>query len=223
MSELEKLFNTTWCRAMSLIWQVAGNDWKMDYVARLEMYDERLVDILHCCAGCEAGMYTSPFYGYDPTNNDIPDEFVTFYKLFRNEVMGHLDLDNLLAKWQLREVGKHHFGIGRSLWMISLLIDHKIIRYDQARQMLAELLDPARIGMEIEDYLFRCHILDDIDTSEVDTAIAEALAANARAVQEFKAGKEKALGAIVGQIMKKVKGDPKAINQQVRAAIATMP
>jgi hypothetical protein len=220
---IEKMIDSTWVRAMHLIWQATGVDWKMEYVERLEMYDERMVDVLHCCAGCEAGMYSGPIYRKDPEANIIPPAFVTFYKLFRNEMSGHLDFDNLLAPWQLREIAKYHFGIGRSLWLIALLIDNKIIRYDQARQMLTELLETNRIGMEIEDYLVHCHILDDVDTSEVDIAIAEVLDSNPQAIKEFRGGKEKALGSIVGQIMKKVRGDPKAINQQVRAAIAALP
>lgn len=218
-AEIDKIANSTWCRAMHLIFQTAGEDWRMDYVERLEMYDDRIVDILHCVAGCEHLMYGD----HTPEANEVPPAFVTINKLFRNEMSSQFDIDNLLAKSQLKQLSTYHFGIGRSLWMISLLIDFNVIRYDQARQMLAELLLPERIGVEIEDYLLHCHILDDVDTSEVDSVIAEVLAANAQAVKEFKGGKEKALGSIVGQIMKKIKGDPKAINQQVRAAIAAMP
>lgn len=101
----EEAANSTWCGAMSLIDQlrIRGDDWNMDYVEVMTKYDEEIVDILQCCAGCEAAMYTSPFYGYDSKNNEIPEYFVTIYKLFRNELLSYLDIDNLLSIAQLRQ------------------------------------------------------------------------------------------------------------------------
>lgn len=81
---------------------------------------------------------------------------------------------------------------------------------------------PECIGMWIEDYMTHCNLLDDVDVSEVDQIIEEILSSNMQAVKEFQNGKEKALGSIVGQVMKRIKGDPKLINQQIRQHIALM-
>ena len=51
------------------------------------------------------------------------------------------------------------------------------------------------------------------DTCAIEKIIDEVLAANARSVEEFRAGKEKAFNALVGQAMKATKG--KANPQQV--------
>ena len=44
------------------------------------------------------------------------------------------------------------------------------------------------------------------------------IAGNSKAVEDYKGGKEKALGALVGQVMKAMKGkaDPGSVNQMLR-------
>ena len=56
------------------------------------------------------------------------------------------------------------------------------------------------------------------DTGAIEALIDEVLAANASMVAEFKAGKEKALNALVGQAMKATKGkaNPQQVNELLR-------
>ena len=59
------------------------------------------------------------------------------------------------------------------------------------------------------------------DTGAIDTAIAEVVARNAKAVADFKGGNEKAVGALIGQIMKAVKGaDPQTVREKLLAKLA---
>ena len=59
------------------------------------------------------------------------------------------------------------------------------------------------------------------DTGAIDAAIATVLARNAKAIADFKAGKQAAVGALIGQVMKEVKGaDPKAVREKLMAAIS---
>lgn len=56
------------------------------------------------------------------------------------------------------------------------------------------------------------------DPTLVEHAVEEAFAENAAAVADFKAGNEKVLGFLVGQVMRRLKGkaDPKTVNEAVR-------
>ncbi|MBB3196155.1 Asp-tRNA(Asn)/Glu-tRNA(Gln) amidotransferase subunit GatB [Roseateles terrae] len=56
------------------------------------------------------------------------------------------------------------------------------------------------------------------DTGELERILDEVLAANARSVEEFRAGKEKAFNALVGQAMKATKGkaNPAAVNELLK-------
>ena len=53
------------------------------------------------------------------------------------------------------------------------------------------------------------------DTGLIEKAVEKAIAANLAAVAEFKAGKQKALGALVGAVMKETggKANPKLVNE----------
>ena len=60
------------------------------------------------------------------------------------------------------------------------------------------------------------------DTGEIDRLIDEVLAANPKSVEEFRAGKEKAFNALVGQVMKATKGkaNPGQVNERLKAKLA---
>jgi len=59
------------------------------------------------------------------------------------------------------------------------------------------------------------------DTGELEKWVAEAIAANPKAVAEFKAGKEQAINAVKGAVMKASKGkaNPKLVDEIARKLI----
>jgi aspartyl-tRNA(Asn)/glutamyl-tRNA(Gln) amidotransferase subunit B len=72
------------------------------------------------------------------------------------------------------------------------------------------------------------HIIDQqglrqiTDSGAIDAIVDEVLAANAANVAEFKAGKEKAFNALVGQVMKAAKGkaNPQQVNELLKKKLA---
>ncbi|MFY9512802.1 MAG: Asp-tRNA(Asn)/Glu-tRNA(Gln) amidotransferase subunit GatB [Rubrivivax sp.] len=60
------------------------------------------------------------------------------------------------------------------------------------------------------------------DTGELDRILDDILAANAKSVEEFRAGKDKAFNALVGQAMKATKGkaNPAAVNELLKKKLA---
>jgi len=60
------------------------------------------------------------------------------------------------------------------------------------------------------------------DTGELERILDEVLAANAKSVEEFRSGKEKAFNALVGQAMKATKGkaNPSAVNELLKKKLA---
>jgi aspartyl-tRNA(Asn)/glutamyl-tRNA(Gln) amidotransferase subunit B len=62
------------------------------------------------------------------------------------------------------------------------------------------------------------------DTNELETWCRDAIAANTKAVAEFKAGKESALNAFKGPVMKAAKGkaNPKLVDETLRRLLAAM-
>jgi len=60
------------------------------------------------------------------------------------------------------------------------------------------------------------------DSGALDKIVDEVLAANADNVAQYKAGKEKAFNALVGQVMKASKGkaNPQQVNEALKAKLA---
>ncbi len=60
------------------------------------------------------------------------------------------------------------------------------------------------------------------DSGELEKIIDDVLAANPKSVEEFRAGKEKAFNALVGQVMKASKGkaNPAQVNELLKARLA---
>ena len=60
------------------------------------------------------------------------------------------------------------------------------------------------------------------DTGALEAILDEVLAANAKSVEDYRAGKEKAFGALVGQAMKATKGkaNPAQVNELLKKKLA---
>ena len=60
------------------------------------------------------------------------------------------------------------------------------------------------------------------DTGAIEKIVDEVIANNPKNVEEFRAGKEKALNGLVGQVMKASKGkaNPGQVNQILRAKLS---
>ena len=56
------------------------------------------------------------------------------------------------------------------------------------------------------------------DSGAIEAAVDQVLAENPKTVEEFHSGKEKVLGFLVGQVMKKMRGkaDPGLVNELLR-------
>ena len=56
------------------------------------------------------------------------------------------------------------------------------------------------------------------DAGEIEKIVDQVLAENAKSVEEFRAGKDKAFNALVGQVMKASKGkaNPAQVNDMLR-------
>jgi aspartyl-tRNA(Asn)/glutamyl-tRNA(Gln) amidotransferase subunit B len=64
-------------------------------------------------------------------------------------------------------------------------------------------------------------LLQSSDTGAVDAAIDALLATNPKSAQDYKAGKQAALGSLVGMVMKSTKGlNPKVVQERLKERLA---
>ena len=99
------------------------------------------------------------------------------------------------------------------------LVDEKVINGSVAKEvfevMFTENVDPER-------YVEEKGLKTVSDEGALRKTIAEVIAANPQSVEDYRNGKEKAIGFLVGQTMKAMKGkaDPAAVNRILREACA---
>jgi aspartyl-tRNA(Asn)/glutamyl-tRNA(Gln) amidotransferase subunit B len=106
-------------------------------------------------------------------------------------------------------------------------INKKQITIKSAREVFTELLNQSEGGASIPavaqiDQIIAAKGLAIVqDTGAIDAAIAEVVGRSAKAIADYKSGNEKAVGALIGQVMKAVKGaDPQAVREKLLAKIA---
>lgn len=94
------------------------------------------------------------------------------------------------------------------------LIDSGKVSGKQAKELLDDVMegkDPATVAKEKG--------LEQVsDTGAIEALVQEVLNQNAQAIEDFKAGKDRAVGFLVGQVMKKSKGkaNPAMVNSMIQ-------
>lgn len=154
----------------------------------------------------------------DFENYKLDDELEEFYKFIQNDVTGFLSHNSI----DFEDIEIYQYKSGRSIYALSMLIAKGIIRKDQAREILKLVLSPNNIGRDLEDILMFSTLLDDADVAGLEAIVKSVLANSAKAIEEIKGGKDKAIGSIVGQVMKQMKADPKLVNDTIRRMISEM-
>ncbi len=99
-------------------------------------------------------------------------------------------------------------------------INNKQITIKSAREVFVALLNAERTARatkkEIDQLISSKGMAIVQDTGALDAAIADILAKNPKAVADFQAGKQAAVGALIGQVMKAVKGaDPRTVKDML--------
>lgn len=127
----------------------------------------------------------------------------------------------------LREMKERNLTIGqfpiRQPVLIALLgkINAKAITIKSAREIFVDLLAEGLGGKPIEPSRIDQLVADKglalvFDVGELDAVIAKVVDRNPKAVADFKSGKQAAVGALIGQVMKDVKGaDPQRVRQML--------
>jgi len=104
---------------------------------------------------------------------------------------------------------------GPSLAELIEMVDEGSVSSSAAKEVLDGVLSGEGRPREVAD---QRDLLQMRDAGTLEKAVAEVLAAHPRAIEEFRAGEEKVVGFLVGQVMKATDGkaDPRLVNQLIR-------
>lgn len=186
---------------------------------RDDVIDEDVIDLYKYCTMYKENFHTfktimanvhgiidiKSFDEWDPT-------IVAFYDIMNHHVIRQLEIRDLTVE----EIPEYRYGLGRNLLCLARLIECKIINTAKMRYILNDLLDPINIGVSFDDYLMHSDKFNDEDDSSiVNKIIAEVIEVNPTIVAEYKSGKEKVIGSLIGQVMKRIKADPTLIKEML--------
>ncbi len=95
------------------------------------------------------------------------------------------------------------------------MVDAKAINSNVAKEVFEKIFTD---DIEPESYVKEHGLATVNDEGALRKVVEEVIANNPKAIEDFRGGKEKALGALVGQTMKAMKGkaDPASVNQMLR-------
>ena len=97
---------------------------------------------------------------------------------------------------------------------IAKLIDQNKIAPSSAGAIFDKLIEE---DAPAEDLAKSLGLIQSSDTGAIDAAIDALLAANPKPIADYKAGKQAALGALVGMVMKNGKGlNPKLVQERLK-------
>ena len=103
--------------------------------------------------------------------------------------------------------------------LIALVQEGKLNRNTAVKVFEAVFADNGDVDADVKE-----HGLEQVsDAGLVEQVVEQVLAANEKSVADFKAGKEKAFGFLVGQVMRQLKGQaaPAVVNQVLREKLST--
>ncbi|MBK9327684.1 MAG: Asp-tRNA(Asn)/Glu-tRNA(Gln) amidotransferase subunit GatB [Hydrogenophilales bacterium] len=132
-------------------------------------------------------------------------------KLAANWIMG--DLSAALNKAEL-DIADSRIGAGQLAGLLARIQDGTLSG-KLAKQVFEAMWSE---GGEADAIIEARGLKQMSDSGEIERIIDEVMAANARSVEEFRSGKEKAFNALVGQVMKASKGkaNPAQVNDLLR-------
>jgi aspartyl-tRNA(Asn)/glutamyl-tRNA(Gln) amidotransferase subunit B len=139
----------------------------------------------------------------DKSTGDLLDATVAFGanpKRVANLILSH---GRRIANERGTSLGELRLKPGRLAEVATLIDAGKLAPAEPAGKLLERLLDQDAPAEQVATEL---GLIQSGDSGAIDAAIDALLAQNPRPVQDYKAGKQAALGALVGMVMKSTKG-----------------
>jgi aspartyl-tRNA(Asn)/glutamyl-tRNA(Gln) amidotransferase subunit B len=132
---------------------------------------------------------------------------------------GNLVINVLGTLANERGVAIHQLGIDASrLAQIAGMIDANKLGASSALPLLREL---GAQSVDVESLAARLGLIQVSDSGAIEAAIDAAIAANPKAVADFQAGKQAAMGSLVGAVMKSGKGlNARLVQERLRERLS---
>ncbi|AVH85084.1 hypothetical protein RsoM2USA_156 [Ralstonia phage RsoM2USA] len=140
----------------------------------------------------------------------------TLSRILINEIFPKLAAEDT----NVDDIEEYHYGLTSVISDLSLLLCEGLIEYRHVKQTVKDCWNQY-VGYDLMQYASAVQLFDEADGDALEAAIQQVISDpnNAKAIEQIKAGKDKAVGALVGQVMKLVKTDPKSLRETILSKI----
>lgn len=112
-------------------------------------------------------------------------------------------------------INEYHWGLSYVIADLAFLKAYEVINTHEVRLLLDMAMSSQYVCWGLPQILWESKVLDQASGDEVLVLVRKVISEQPRVVQDIKAGKEKAVGALVGVIMKQLKTDPAALKKML--------
>jgi Asp-tRNA(Asn)/Glu-tRNA(Gln) amidotransferase B subunit len=126
------------------------------------------------------------------------------------------------SSFSVEYMDEYHYGLTETLSNLGLLIAEGYMQTRHARKVLDAVMSPSHVCWDLIDVVLDLKILDEVEGDELTTLIKQILAEQPQAVADIKKGKLKAIGSLIGTVMKKIKADPVKVKELFLEEIGKM-
>lgn len=116
------------------------------------------------------------------------------------------------------DMDEYHYGFVDLLACCAVGMEAKLLTHRHVKTIIDDVWNRYPC-YGLFQYLNETGLLDEVGGDELDALLDKVIADNEKAVKEIAAGKDKAVGALVGQVMKQLKTDPAEVKTRLFAKI----
>ena len=139
-----------------------------------------------------------------------------FYKSLQNLIVN--DLFALMGEeWEISRVDKEKFHIKGLLNDLAFLLSGNQIEPRHVKKILEDAWETEPYAWDICWYLSDTKLLEEVSGDDLSSMVAKVIEANPSVKADIEKGNKKAIGFLVGQIMKETKGktDPNQARKEI--------
>jgi len=147
----------------------------------------------------------------------VPETFnKTLFSLLTNDLFALMG-----DEWKMTRVEEEKPHIKEAISDIAFLLSNKTIEHRHAKELLKAAWNMNQYAWDISWHLSDSKMLEEKSGDELDPIILEVLRNNEKVIQDIKNGKKKAIGSLIGPVMRETKGkaNPKEVSKRIEVLI----
>ena len=109
------------------------------------------------------------------------------------------------------KIEDYHYGITEIMVGCAIGLELGVLRYHHVKKIINDCWSFPYVGYGIIQYLTETNLLDELVGAALDLVIDKIIIDNVSICAKIRAGNDKAIGALVGQILKQHKADPATV------------